>query len=136
MISFWSSTGTEHAASIASNVNPVKSNSGPVPTPSPRPSSAIDNSFGLNRPSQLQETSPSPSASSFPADGLADRDRISQLNETVSDLKKLLNEKMTAYDDLNQQTETLLEENHSLKEQIQIFSLSLVSNEEIDSIGL
>jgi hypothetical protein len=133
MISFWSSTGTEHAASLtgsSSNNNPVRPhNFGPSPTPSPRPSSTSNKPLGLNRSSlaQFREISQTPSAESG---------QMNQLKEMVRDLKKLLNEKIAAYEILNQQTEKLLEENQLLKEQVQAFSLSLDSNEEIDSIGI
>jgi hypothetical protein len=135
MISFWSSTGTEHAASLTgsssnNNINPVRPhNFGPSPTPSPRPSSTSNKPLGLNHSSlaQFREISQTPSAESG---------QMNQLKEMVRDLKKLLNEKIAAYEILNQQTEKLLEENQLLKEQVQAFSLSLDSNEEIDSIGI
>jgi cell division septum initiation protein DivIVA len=54
----------------------------------------------------------------------------------VRDLQSLLGEKIAAYENLNQQTEKLLEENLSLKEQVQTFSTFLDSNGDIDSFGI
>lgn len=115
MISFWSSTGTEHATPI---------NKTPSPIPSPRPSSTI----GLNRTSlnSLQETIKVSN----------EKDRIQQLSEMIKELNLSLTAKNTAYDTLKLQVETINEENRMLKMHIEEFTKSVDGSADIDLIGI